>query len=182
MNTQGEGILFVQTCFCFQFQPVSSLANLHTCRLYRGSLALAEAESSSGRRPVALLEHLDRTDLKAGGIQASNVVRIPSRNADSLTRFGSIPLPFCHPESSLWLTWIGADFIRSAGHGWQWKIVRERALYSRPYGEGGSQGLYLLSHWWCWWFKDKSQQTPATSYLKESKKTSDVPTCHGQVK
>ena len=67
MNTQGEGILFVQTCFCFQFQPVSSLANLHTCRLYRGSLALAEAESSSGRRPVALLDHLDRTDLKVGG-------------------------------------------------------------------------------------------------------------------
>ena len=70
--------------FCFQCQPVSSLANLRTCRLYRGSLALAEAESSSGRRPVALLEHLDRTDLKAGGFQASNVVRIHSRNADSL--------------------------------------------------------------------------------------------------
>jgi len=39
-------------------------ASLRQSRLYRGSLALAEAESSSGRRPVALLEHLDRTDLK----------------------------------------------------------------------------------------------------------------------
>ena len=30
------------------------------------------------------LKHLGRTDLKADGFQASNVVRIPSRNADSL--------------------------------------------------------------------------------------------------
>lgn len=137
----------VQKCFCFQCQPVSSLANLGTCRLYRGSLALAEAESSSGRRPVALLEHLDRTDLKAGGFQASNVVRIPSRNADSLivgwlcVRFRNYTITILPP--SVWFTWIGADFIRSAGHGWQWKVVRERALYSRPCGDGGSQGIYI---------------------------------------
>lgn len=128
---------------------MSSLANLRTFRLYRGSLALAEAESSSGRRPVALLEHLDRTDLKAGGFQASNVVRIHSRIADSLivgwlcARFGNYTITIL--PSSVWLTWIGADSIRSAGHGWQWKIVRERALYSRPCGDGRSQGTVYTS-------------------------------------
>lgn len=38
-------------------------ASLRQSRLYRGSFAV-EAESQSGRRPVALLDHLDHADLK----------------------------------------------------------------------------------------------------------------------
>ena len=46
---------------CHHLPPLATTCQL--ARLYRGSFAV-EAESQSGRRPVALLDHLDHADLK----------------------------------------------------------------------------------------------------------------------
>ena len=46
---------------CHHLPPLATTCQL--ARLYRGSFAV-EAEPQSGRRPVALLDHLDHADLK----------------------------------------------------------------------------------------------------------------------
>ena len=161
---------------------MSSLANLRTCRLYRGSLALAEAESSSGRRPVALLEHLDRTDLKASVFQASNVIRIHSRNADLIVGW------LCAKIRKLYhfgiFSLINLNRRRFYSKRWTWMAMencpRESFVFKALWRRG--QPRYIPLESLMMLVVSRQITTNATSYLKESEKKSHTRTCHGQEK